>query len=252
MAFVYPVPTSSELENIYEEAYFRSYRDASMDMVAGPETIPSRYRRRLRAVKRGSPAGRLLEVGVGHGTFLYLAREQGWEVHGVDVSSYAAHVAKERFQLDVSVSTLEQAQFPPDHFEVVHLAHVLEHLPDPIASLKEIRRILKPGGRLLVEVPNELENLGLRLMDMLRIERRPYIVRSTHLYFFNPSTLRAALTASGFRVLKLRTFRDTADRRLARRLAKGVLGTIEARLNAGSLLEAIAEPTGKDAARITK
>jgi hypothetical protein len=100
-----------------------------------------------------------------------------------------------------------------------------------------------------VEVPNELENLGLRLMDRLRIKRSPYAVHSTHIYFFNPSTLRRVLISAGFRVLNLRTLRDTTDRRRARRLAKSVLGTLEARLNAGSLLEAVAEPAGKDVDR---
>jgi SAM-dependent methyltransferase len=249
LVFVYPVPTSTDLENVYEEDYFRSYREASIDVLAEPEAIPVRYRKRLRAAKRAGSTGRLLDIGVGHGTFLYLAREQGWEVQGIDVSRYAAQFAKERFDVDVAVSTLEEAHFPSDHFDLVHLAHVLEHLPDPIASLKEIRRILKPAGRLLVEVPNEFENLGVHVLDSLRIERRPYPVRSTHLFFFDPSTLRRALTSSGFRVLKLRTHRDTTDARPARRFAKSVLGTIERQLIAGSLLEAIAVPAGKDERR---
>lgn len=245
LVFVHPVPTSTDLENVYEEGYFRSYREASIDVLAEPEAIPTRYRKRLHAAKRAGLSGRLLDVGVGHGTFLYVAREQGWEVQGIDVSRYAAQAAKERFDVDVAVSTLEEARFPSGQFDLVHLAHVLEHLPDPIASLKEIRRILKPSGRLLVEVPNEFENFGVHVMDALRIERRPYPVQSSHLFFFDPSTLRKVLISSGFRVLKLRTHRDTTDSRVARRLAKSVLGTIERGLNAGSLLEAIAEPAGK-------
>jgi SAM-dependent methyltransferase len=146
---------------------------------------------------RHQACGRLLDVGCATGTFLRAVREAGgWETHGVEMSSAAVQIARERYGLDVSAGTLEAAAFPNEMFDAVTLWDVLEHLPDPAASLTEIWRILKAAGVLILRVPNgaswDAQWFG------------PYwagLEPPRHTYVFTPQTLELLLVKSGFEIL---------------------------------------------------
>lgn len=99
------------------------------------------------------PSGRILDVGCGNGAFLYKMREAGMEAHGVELSRDGCAAAR-KLGLDVRCGTLEQQRYPANHFDVITLNHVFEHVPDPLDTLKELKRILKPGGRIIIAVPN--------------------------------------------------------------------------------------------------
>jgi SAM-dependent methyltransferase len=241
LAVLHPIPSPSETSGLYEADYFGAYDEADIDMPTEVEAMGSRYERRL-AVPDGTLPGRVLDVGVGHGTFLGLAKRKGWEALGIDVSRHAALQARQRYGVDVAVcDDIAVAGFAENHFDLVHLSHSLEHMPNPLQALSEIRRILRPRGKVVIEVPNELENLHVRLHDALGLKRAPYPVRSTHIFFFNPATLRGHLVAAGFGKVRLRTFRDPTDRRHLRSLVKRVAGAVEYALAMGPLIEAHAQ-----------
>ncbi len=119
----------------YEEMWFSKSRD--LDLV-------------LRA-KRG---GRLLDVGCASGTLLWLAREKGFAVTGVEIARGAAEFARSVLALDVFIGQLEEANFPDRRFDVVTMFHSLEHLPEPRRTLREAGRVLRDDGVLIVVVPN--------------------------------------------------------------------------------------------------
>ncbi len=97
----------------------------------------------------------LLDVGCGNGRFLHKVRERhGYHVSGVDLSPLAVQAAQASYGLDVFQGVLEDARFPDARFDVVTAWWYLEHVPDPLATLREITRILKPGGHLVFAVPN--------------------------------------------------------------------------------------------------
>lgn len=154
---------------------------------------------------RGPANGRLLDVGCGNGRFLAMMRSLGWEVAGVEPDGKAAQVAQERFGLTVHEGTLEEAGFPDDTFDAVTMNHVIEHLWDPVATLRECRRVLKPRGRLVVVTPN-IEALGYRLFR----EAWRGLEVPRHLYLFSMRTLRACAAQAGLRVLQLRSTARTA------------------------------------------
>lgn len=234
--YIHPVP--STLDGVYEEDYFRAYADAGM-VFPTEASLHARYLDRLRAVEAMGARGRLLEIGVGHGAFLSHAAAQGWEVTGVEVSRYAADYVKERHGLNVICGSIETADVPEHAFDLIHLSHVLEHLLEPLGTLRRIRRLLSNRGVLALEVPNELENLHVRFSRAGGL-LRPYSVRCTHVCFFTPATLRRMLVAAGFRVRSLRTLRDDTDPKLWRRTVKRVAGTVECALDRGALIEAFA------------
>jgi len=110
--------------------------------------------RQVRALSRGLRRGaRVLDIGCGRGVLLSAFADRGFDVHGFEISAAAAAGADPRASIRVA-GRLEEAVYPDAYFDEVILWHVLEHLPDPPGTLHEIRRILRPGGRLDVAVPN--------------------------------------------------------------------------------------------------
>jgi SAM-dependent methyltransferase len=98
--------------------------------------------------------GALLDVGCGDGSFLARMRSRGWDVAGVDFDANAIATAKRKHGLDLHHGDLTDVDFPADRFDAIALNHVIEHVPDPLSLLVECRRILKPGGRLILVTPN--------------------------------------------------------------------------------------------------
>ena len=98
--------------------------------------------------------GRVLDVGCGRGLLLKVFRNRGWEVAGTELSDQAASYAREVLHLPVQTGNLEQLNLPANQFDAVVMWHVLEHLPEPRATLAVVNRVLKPGGVFIASVPN--------------------------------------------------------------------------------------------------
>lgn len=195
LMYLNPRPTREEMVCYYPPEY-ESFCRAIEDE---PSTIKRwllKYgiQRRCRAIIAHKKRGRLLDVGCATGIFLAEMRQHGeWELHGVETNQEAAAYARTRFGLDIFIGELEEASYPNCYFDVITLWDVLEHLPDPRSALLEIRRILKPDGILLIQVPdaNSLEaRLFGRFWIGLDIPR--------HLYLFSMHTLNALLQQAGF------------------------------------------------------
>jgi len=153
---VNPRPTADELARYYPDDYL-PYTPAIEDEPSLWRRLDRRYGlyRRCRAViSRADGPGRLLDVGCATGVFLDGMRRRGWRVWGVDINAKVAQYARERLGLDVFVGQLEEAAFPARSFDVVTLWDVLEHVPDPRRTLTEVARILRPGGLLVLSLPD--------------------------------------------------------------------------------------------------
>jgi SAM-dependent methyltransferase len=106
----------------------------------------------LRAPK-ARPGARLLDIGCGAGDYLSFMRRLGFKVQGLEPGAAAVKAARAR-GLDVRRGTLGSVAFPAKRFDVVTLNHVFEHIGEPRKAMAEIRRILKPGGTLVIGVPS--------------------------------------------------------------------------------------------------
>lgn len=129
--------------------------------------------------------GKLLEVGFSMGFGLKAWQQDGWDVTGVEPWHHGTQYAKEQLRLEnVSAQTLTQAAFPNDSFDVIVLLHVIEHLEDPKAELQEIYRVLKPGGRFIVETPR-YDTLMFKMLG----RRERSVSCDGHIYFYTVDTL---------------------------------------------------------------
>jgi SAM-dependent methyltransferase len=155
--------------------------------------------RQLRAV----PGGKLLDVGCGSGIWLASMRERGWVVAGVDFDAVAVS-AGTRQGLSLAAGSLEAQRYPDAAFDAVTLNHVIEHLPDPVATLTECRRVLKPGGQFILYTPN-VQSLGHRLFGQHWRGLEP----PRHLYLFSPESIRVALEKAGFAQTTIRTINSS-------------------------------------------
>lgn len=150
-----------------------------------------RHLRPLHALT-GPPAGRrLLDVGAYVGVFVEIARAAGWEALGLEPSHWAVSEARRR-GLDMIEGTLAGAHFPEASFDVVTMWDVVEHLSDPMGELQQARRVLKPGGWLVIHTM-DIDSLFAKLMG----KRWPWLMEM-HLYYFSRRTLRRMLARAGF------------------------------------------------------
>jgi 2-polyprenyl-3-methyl-5-hydroxy-6-metoxy-1,4-benzoquinol methylase len=145
-------------------------------------------------------SGKLLDIGCGSGQFLAKMQHLGWEVVGLDSDERSVKLAKKRFNLDVRKGTIEQVYFPEDAFDAITMSHVIEHLVDPIGSLRECRRILRKGGKLIILTPN-IESLGSRIFGHAWFPLDP----PRHLYLFSSSSLRICAERANLNIQELRT-----------------------------------------------
>lgn len=153
---------------------------------------------------------RLLDIGCWAGAFLERVRQAGLyqELHGVDLVSEGIERARARgFQAQVVDLNRDPLPFPDSHFDGVTILAVLEHLFDPYAAIREIRRVLRPGGELVIGVPNaaSLSNRVRILFGRLPVTSADAGWDGGHLHYFTRHALDRFLRAEGFDVLARRT-----------------------------------------------
>lgn len=162
------------------------------------------YRRVLDHLGSSIPGGRLLDVGCSYGAFLELARERGFEVAGVELSKKASRYARRERDLEIFTGTLEEASFEDGAFDVVTLWDLIEHLDRPVDTLREVHRVLAPGGCLVIFTINQRSLInrlgdGLYRATLGRLEKVMVLLYDIHHnVFFDPDTLAAALDRAGF------------------------------------------------------
>ena len=199
-----PWPTPSELRHYYPETYW---------FAAGNGTaarLEESYRRFVladhvrfvrRAVENGGEAGPVLDVGCGGGLFLRMLAERGIPVVGLDFSLDAASVAWHGNRVPAMCATLTRAPIQPGSCAAITMFHVLEHLYDPGAYLDAAHELLKPNGRLVIQVPN-----AACWQFLLFGDRWNGIDVPRHLINFKESDIVGLLEACGFEIVHRKHF----------------------------------------------
>ncbi|HYM80316.1 MAG TPA: class I SAM-dependent methyltransferase [Candidatus Limnocylindria bacterium] len=241
MRFLRVQPNGDGLAELYRAPYFE--RDFRCGRSAGSSFHEAAFRDENRglldAFARLGPPGRLLEIGSAAGWLLKHARERGWQVQGVELSAEAAAHAH-ALGLDVFHGELGAAGLPADHFDLVYMGDVLEHVPDCRAALAEVVRVLAPGGHLFLRGPITTNSLARRLaLGLYGLAGRSIVLREPpyHLWEFTPPSLVRLCRAVGFEVVELRESkispgRTHGQKRAHERLVMGALDAVNLPLTA--------------------
>lgn len=136
--------------------------------------------------------GRLLDVGAYTGAFMYLAKNRGWQVEGVEPSHWGIKQAKNHYNLGIKHGILKSGYFKNSSFDVVTMWDVIEHFPDPLASLKIASNYLKSGGTIAMTTIDVASPVA-RLLGA----RWPWFMQM-HRVYFSKQTMRLMLQELGF------------------------------------------------------
>ena len=142
--------------------------------------------------------GRLLDVGTAAGAFLAAARSREWQVEGCEPNRWLARWGSRRYGIPIGTGELFDQPFPPESFDVVTLWDVIEHTPDPARVLRTARRLVRPGGLVIVNYPD----IGSWIARALG--RRWPFLSAVHFYYFTRDTMTRLLARHGFDVVDVR------------------------------------------------
>ncbi len=178
--------------NLYDEKYWTE-RQTLHHGLPGIEDrarldLPERcvhWLRRLLSVRL--PPAKVLEVGCGHGGYLALLGWAGYDATGTELSSWTCRFAHETFGVRVLSGPVEKQSFSPGFFDVVVLNDVIEHLPDPIATLGHCAGLLAPDGIFAVQTPEYIEHLSYEQLRQSNDLFLRHMERNNdeHLYLFS-------------------------------------------------------------------
>jgi 2-polyprenyl-3-methyl-5-hydroxy-6-metoxy-1,4-benzoquinol methylase len=149
--------------------------------------------------------GRLLDIGAGRGELVRAAHQADWDVTGIEPSPQFAAYAADYSGVSIRSEPLEDCAFPAGSFDCVILSAVLEHLYNPDETIAEISRILRSGGIVFIDVPNE-NGLYFRVGNLYqKLRGRDWVVNVAptfspfHIFGFSPRSLKALLTKHGLK-----------------------------------------------------
>lgn len=197
LAYVSDPPTESELRRYYSFAL--GYHTEFTTSAAARQEHLARGLEYLPYLTRHIRRGRLLDVGCSAGFFLEVARNSGWQVTGLELSSDTAELGGNLFGMPIEIGDLLSHPFEAGTFDALTLWDVIEHLPDPLAALRSAWNLLAPGGYIALSTPN-IDGLFPRLSyypgKILR--HWTHADPPGHLCQFSTRTLRAMLETAGF------------------------------------------------------
>jgi len=189
-----------QLSEYYGEAYYTGAQDKGYaDYIGRRDSRKHHFRSLIPSIKRhlNVESPRVLDVGCAAGCFLEVAREKGWEAQGVELSAFAAEYARSRLGLQVFTGTLNEAALAGTSFDLITFWDVIEHVPDPLAVLREARRLLRPNGLVAVST-GDICGVTARVYG----RRWALLAPPGHLFYFSRRTLFGMLRQIGFEVLQ--------------------------------------------------
>lgn len=209
LLYRYPIPTPEDYERLNNDvdyAWYKEFDLAEFDFDRFKKT--SQYfqiQRRIEYVLRHKASGNLLDVGCGLGFFVHEAVRCGFTVTGIDMSRTTVKWAQENLHLDVRPGKLEEMKFHDGQFDIVCLWHVLEHVPDPLETLRYLHRLINSNGYIFVELPN-IAAPEIRIKNFLskyHLKRNPWrhFSMPEHLCEFSPATFRRLVALAGLKIL---------------------------------------------------
>lgn len=201
-----PMPIESANIEFYSSNYYGASLGAQERIMNARKRLFKIALARINKIKRPD-LGHLLDIGCGRGDFLKYAQEAGWRVEGVELAKTACDYAKKQFDIEIINKPLKDANFKENSFDVITLWNVLDHLTDTLDTLREINKVLKFGGILLVRIPNVSFHLFMlnifSLFNNLIGKKEISGLLVIHNYGFSHKTIKLMLEKAGFKRVRV-------------------------------------------------
>lgn len=187
-----PIPTAEELAGFYTKDYY-AYQPVRKIWLK--DVAKKLLRTTIKTHNpRFSQPGIFLDIGCGSGEYLYTMRAKGWVVRGVEPSIFGAEEGR-KSGLDIFKGTLLEANLKANSFDYIRANHSFEHVPNPVEVMNEIYRILKPGGKLFIGVPN-IDSIPFRIFGKYWW----HLGTPVHAYSYTIQTITDLITRSAFAI----------------------------------------------------
>lgn len=151
------------------------------------------FQRRVNEIYKFIKSGKILEIGSSTGLMLMIFKQKGFEVKGVEISRKAAEISKSK-GLDIIIGSFEKIKFD-EKFDLVILNHTLEHMENPPEVLEKVKRILKPKGYLMIDLPN----FDSPVAQLLK-SKWPHLLPDEHLWHFTQKAFEILLKKKDFKI----------------------------------------------------
>ncbi len=197
LIFIDPVPSPLSIQKHYSENYFKTWNPDGAGQANVRSAKLQTFQQWLEIIEGYTPAGTVLDIGCAMGFFLEIAQMRGWQAYGVEVSDYAASLAREQFADRIITGTLSAARFSHEFFDAITMFDVIEHISSPKEFLREVFRLAKVGA-IIALTTADTASLSHALMG----KHWPHF-KPEHLNYFSGANLALALTQAGFRVLEI-------------------------------------------------
>ena len=202
LVFQEPRPEKQAIDAFYgSAALWTDSRDAeghSRSYLAELGAKRPFFRDLRRRIERHQRGGKLLDVGCGPGLLQQELDPSHWEVTGVEPSAFIAEYGRRNLRATILDGTLQSLGLPEAHYDVIVMKYVLDHMEEPFEALVKARRLIKPGGVLVLA---DLINIDSFCARFFREGYR--LIHPMHFTYFSPATIAGHLKRAGFRVTKI-------------------------------------------------
>ncbi|MCF8266954.1 MAG: class I SAM-dependent methyltransferase [Ignavibacteriales bacterium] len=200
LVYVNPRLTTDEIRELYDKSYFHGggfdksleYEHEFERSISKKDLIDWDISVIREKLGKSTEKPSLLDIGCGMGLFVYKANKAGFNASGLELSEYAANFAASK---GLKIYNLPFEDLPDDEaqYDVIVMREVIEHLPDPLTTLKKVRNLLKPGGLLFLTTGNyDCPERRLRGSEWF------YFMPAGHIYIFSNRTIKKILVKAGF------------------------------------------------------
>lgn len=201
LLYTYPQPSKNIIAKLYNQDYFQSSNPLELgylDYFGEQKNLEKEAEYYLNIINKYLTLknANLYEVGCAFGFFLNRAKKRGAKVSGVEISKYAAEIARNKFKLDVTTESFLKIS-SSKKFDAIVMFTTLEHLSDPLVYLAKASKLLKPKGLLFISVPNA-SNFFAKITN----KNWPGFQKiKEHNYFFTQKSISNLLNKSHFTIV---------------------------------------------------
>lgn len=201
--FVWPVPSIEDLQHVY--SFANSFQVQPKTIFDESTHIGEKPRESLKQIEHFANKGELLDIGCSSGKFLFLARKNGWSVRGVELNKDTAEIALYN-GLEVTMGELSDAHYAPESFDAIHIGDVIEHVQDPTSFMRQVRKLLKADGVIVLVTPNHDAVFPRLTYGLHRIFRMPWSHPTPpyHLNQFSENSFEKLLATVDMKVIDKR------------------------------------------------